>query len=251
MYSVEHAISLVLENKVKTRTDRLRKINKELDTYLYRASHDVRRPILTILGLVQIASLVPEKEREEIFDAIQKTATGMDKMLRKLQMAYALEKVGKRNIVPIDINKHIALEIEEIRHDYPAMQIQIVEIDHIVANSNIHLIDIILTNILENACMFSKSVNDHITITIRRENDYASILIKDQGIGIEEEYLEKIFEPYVRCSVKSAGSGLGLYLARKAAKRMGGSISVASVINHGAEFAITIPIETKINKKER
>jgi signal transduction histidine kinase len=236
-------LNRVLENKVKARTERLRMINQELDTYLYRASHDVRRPILTILGLVHIASLTTEIERIEIFGAIQKTANEMDKMLKKLQMAYELEKEKKSSRVRISINKYITLKIDELHKEYPRMNFEIIESDQVIVKSNVKLINIIVMNILENASIFSMDHSDRVTITLRNGNGLAYIAIKDQGIGIEPEFIENIFEPYVRCSNKSTGSGLGLYLAMKAAKLIGGNITATSKVNQGSEFTVMIPMK--------
>lgn len=236
-------LNQALENKVKARTQRLRKINKELDTYLYRASHDVRRPILTILGLVQIASLTTESERVEIFKAIQKTANEMDKMLKKLQMAYELEKENKGNRTPLSINNFIALKIAELHKEYPWINFEIIENGQVIVKSNVNLINIIMTNILENACIFSANYNDCVKITIRNENGLACILIKDQGIGIEPGFIESIFDPYIRGSNKSTGSGLGLYLAMKAAKLIGCNITATSTLNQGTEFVVMIPVK--------
>ncbi|HKZ37999.1 MAG TPA: HAMP domain-containing sensor histidine kinase, partial [Chryseolinea sp.] len=236
-------LNQALESKVKARTERLRKINKELDTYLYRASHDVRRPILTILGLVHIASLTTDSERIEICEAIQKTANEMDKMLKKLQMAYELEKENKSNRAPLSINNYVALKIAEMHKEYPRMNFDIIESHQVIVKSNVNLINIIVMNILENACIFSTDYNDRVTITIRNGNGFAYIIIKDRGIGIEPGFIEKIFDPYVRCSNKSTGSGLGLYLAMKAVKLIGGNISATSTVDQGSEFLVEIPVK--------
>lgn len=242
-YKQVNELNLELESKVKSRTQRLRKINKELDTYLYRASHDVRRPILTILGLVQLASLTNESERHEIFKAVQKTALEMDKMLKKLQMAYQLEKENTRTLTPLSINNFIAVKISELHKEYPWINFEVIESDQVIVQSNIKLINIIVTNILENACIFSLDHHDRVTVVIRNGNDLAYILIKDHGIGIEPDYIGNIFDPYVRCSNKSTGSGLGLYLAMKAAKLIGGNITATSTLNQGSEFVVMIPVK--------
>jgi signal transduction histidine kinase len=232
-----------LENKVKARTLRLRKINKELDTYLYRASHDVRRPILTIVGLVQIASLTNENERIDIFEAIRKTANEMDKMLKKLQMAYELEKQNKGNRTLLNVNQYIQTKTTELHKEYPGIIFDIIESDEVIVNVNVNLINIIVMNILENACIFSVGNQGHVTISIRNGNGFFHIQIKDHGIGIEAGFIEKIFDPYIRCSNKSTGSGLGLYLAMKAAKLMDGDITVTSAVNEGSSFLVTIPVK--------
>jgi signal transduction histidine kinase len=236
-------LNRALENKVRTRTDRLRKINRELDTYLYRASHDVRRPILTILGLVHVASLTTESERSKIFESIQKTAHEMDKMLKKLQMAYELEKENKSNHAPLSINNYVSLKVAELHKEYPGMNFEIIETDQVIVKSNVNLINIIVMNILENACIFSADRNDRVSIAIRNGNGRAYIQIKDQGIGIEPGFIKKIFDPYVRGSNRSTGSGLGLYLAMKAAKLIGGNITATSTVNQGSEFLVMIPVK--------
>jgi signal transduction histidine kinase len=236
-------LNLGLETKVKARTERLRKINNELDTYLYRASHDVRRPILTILGLVQIAYRTSETERIEIFGAIQKTANEMDKMLKKLQMAYELEKESRSHRAPLNLKEFIALKAAELQKEYPGMNFEFLETDQVTVESNANLINIIVMNILENACIFSMDRSDRVTITVHKENDVAYLSIKDYGIGIEADFIKEIFNPYVRCSNKSTGSGLGLYLAMKAAKMIGGNITATSKENEGSEFVVTIPVK--------
>jgi signal transduction histidine kinase len=231
-----------LENKVKTRTERLKKINDELDTYLYRASHDVRRPILTILGLTQIAALTNESERVEIFDGIKKTAHEMDKMLKKLQMAYQLEKEKKSDGTEISLNKFIADKTAELPKEYPGADFEFLESEEVIVKSNTKLINIIVMNILENAYIFSRGYDDRITITVRTKNGEAHIVIKDYGMGIDPAFIDKIFDPYVRGSNKSTGSGLGLHLAMKAARLLGGNITVTSVVNQGSEFSVMIPV---------
>ncbi|MEO7992681.1 MAG: ATP-binding protein [Chryseolinea sp.] len=123
------------------------------------------------------------------------------------------------------------------------MNFEIIESDQVIVKSTVNLINIIVMNILENACIFSVDRGDRETITIRNENGLANIVIKDQGIGIEPESIEKIFEPYVRCSCKSTESGLGLYLAMKAAKLIGGNITATSTVNQGSEFIVMIPVK--------
>jgi|GEM_PF-3322448 len=241
-YKALHELNFELENKVRARTDKLRKINQELDTYLYRASHDVRRPILTILGLVNVANLAKENERLSIRETIRKTAFEMDKMLKKLQMAYELEKEKRKNKMTFNFNGYVSDKIMEISKEYPHMTFELSESDNVVVTSNINLVEIIFSNILENACIFSFDGEGLVTITVVQEKENALIVIRDQGIGIDTAFIEKIFEPYERFSNKSIGSGLGLYLALKAAKKIGGNIAVTSTLNEGSVFSVTFPI---------
>jgi signal transduction histidine kinase len=156
-------------------------------------------------------------------------------------MAYELEKEKKSNRVRISINKYVALKIEELHKEYPWMNFEIIESDQVIVKSNVTLINIIVMNILENACIFSADHSDRVTITVSSNgNGLAYIAVKDQGIGIEPEFMDNIFKPYVRCSNKSTGSGLGLYLAMKAAKLVGGNITATSTVNQGSEFIVML-----------
>jgi signal transduction histidine kinase len=158
-------------------------------------------------------------------------------------MAYELEKEDKNDRAPLNINNFLKLKIAELHKEYPCINFDIIESSEVIIESNVNLINIVVMNILENACIFSVNYNDRVTITTRNGNGVAYIQIKDQGVGIEPELLGNIFDPYVRCSNKSTGSGLGLYLAMKAVKMIDGNITATSKVNCGSEFLVMIPVE--------
>ncbi|MBK6266008.1 tetratricopeptide repeat-containing sensor histidine kinase [Marivirga sp. S37H4] len=237
----------LLEAKVSERTNRLMEINKELDTYLYRASHDIRRPIRTLLGLNNVAKLTNDKEAlEELFEQVHFTALNMDKMLFKLQMAYELnndhpiEEVNLENLVQKCL-KDMALEIEahnaNFKIDIPnhALYVQ----------ANEHLILMILDNIIENSLLYQNHGNPEIEISTDMGKYYFYIHVKDNGYGIPEEYFKKVFSSYFKISNKTQGSGLGLFLAYRAVSYLGGDITIQSVINKGSHFTIKLPVSPK------
>ncbi len=242
-YKKLNELNLQLEDKVKVRTERLKNTIDELDTYLYRASHDVRRPILTIVGLTQIADATTvDEELGEIHRAIKKTALEMDNMLKKLQMAYELEKENTQ--LAVNLDGQLTKLIYSFKKDFSDVLFKIECKHDLVVNSNPALLDIIFANVIENACIFSRDGHQHeISIDICRARNYAKILIKDNGLGIDDCYLKDIFSPYTRFSNKSHGCGLGLYLVVKALKRIGGKIVVSSTPNKGSKFLITIPVK--------
>lgn len=239
-YRKTSALNAELENKVKARTAELVKLNSELDTYLYRASHDVRRPILSIIGLGQLAGLThDESERRAIQQKIDDTARDMDKMLSKIHMAYELDKL--EGIQSVNIKSYILSLMEQFKRLYPEIVFHADLHDDIVVNSNIRLLDIIFINIFENACIFNNQIDPEITIRSARSSGYVEIYFKDNGIGIEQKYLKTIFNPYTRYSDRSIGSGLGLHLVQKALSKLNGNIVVESIIYLGTEFRITLP----------
>ncbi|SKC51139.1 ATP-binding protein [Ohtaekwangia koreensis] len=230
-----------LESKVRTRTADLVKLNKELDTYLYRASHDVRRPILSIIGLGQLVGLAhDESERKAIQQKIDDTARDMDKMLSKIHMAYELDKLEGDQL--INIKEYTISLTHRFKVLYPNITFKEELEDNIVINTNIKLLDIIFINILENACIFRNQVNPEITIKLFKTDSYIEIYFRDNGIGIDQKYIKAIFNPYARYSDRSVGSGLGLHLVQKALIKLKGYISVESTLYIGSEFKITLPI---------
>lgn len=237
----------LLEEKVSDRTTKLMEINKELDTYLYRASHDIRRPIRTLLGLEHISKLTNTKEEmDKLFDKVSETARGMDKMLFKLQMAYELSNPHEKEI--IDISKLV----EECTD---ALQIDIEKSNAVITTDipnkfreiegSFELFKIALTNIIENALLYQNEETPTIHIKTDQGKYFFYILIEDNGYGIADEYKEKVFDAYFKISNKTQGSGLGLFLAQKAVGFFSGEISVESKVNSGSTFIIKLPINPK------
>lgn len=237
----------MLEAKVSERTARLMEINKELDTYLYRASHDIRRPIRTLLGLNNIAQINSDPEQmKQLFSKVHSTAMSMDKMLFKLQMAYELNNT--HGIEKVDIEEltkecidDMSLEIKEhnanisVKINEKAKSVQ----------ANKALLRIALDNILENALLYQREENNEIEIFTDEGNYFFYIHVKDNGFGIPEKYLGDLFKPYFKISNKTQGSGLGLFLAHKAISFLAGEISVSSTVNEGSQFTLKIPINPK------
>jgi len=237
----------MLEAKVSERTARLMEINKELDTYLYRASHDIRRPIRTLLGLNNIAQINTDTEQmKELFSKVHSTAMSMDKMLFKLQMAYELNNT--HTIETVDIQELTSECIDdmslEIKEQNANITVNINEKVKVV-KGNKALLKIALDNILENALLYQREAKNEIEIFTDEGNYYFYIHVKDNGFGISEKYLDDLFKPYFKISNKTQGSGLGLFLAHKAISFLAGEIVVTSKVNEGSQFTLKIPVNPK------
>jgi signal transduction histidine kinase len=237
----------MLEAKVSERTARLLEINKELDTYLYRASHDIRRPIRTLLGLNNIAQINSDPEQmKHLFSKVHSTAMSMDKMLFKLQMAYELNNSHDIEKVEIEqLTKECLVDMSmEIEEHNTKITVNIND-DAKTVKGNKALLRIALDNILENALLYQNEGNNEIEIFTDVGNYFFYIHVKDNGNGIPEKYIDDLFKPYFKISNKTQGSGLGLFLAHKAISFLAGEISVSSKVNEGSQFTIKIPINPK------
>jgi len=245
------ANNLNLEVKVKERTEQLQNTNEELDTFLYFASHDIRRPIATLLGLEQVSRLSDENPKTKyLFDNVAGTARAMDGMLSKLQMAHELNQplidrswISLHGVIN-EAAKRFDSDFYRLKIDYTQTQSTLISC---YASHNLLLI--IFFNLIENAIHFRKAHGEEksfIRISSHQDDQLVTVTVEDNGMGIESLYLEKIFEFHFRGTQKSKGNGLGLYLVKKAAFLLGGTISVTSEFGVGSIFTFRFPVSKQI-----
>ena len=237
----------MLEAKVSERNARLLETNKELDTYLYRASHDIRRSIKSLLGLNNIAQITSDPmQMKELFSKVHTTALSMDKMLFKLQMAYELNNPHK--IEKVDIEELIGECLEDMVleiNEYDAQMLLNINAKTKNMHANKALLRIAIDNILENALLYKREEQNKIEIFTDTGKYFNYIHIRDTGYGIPEKYHDELFKPYFKISNKTQGSDLGLFLAQKAVSFLGGEITVVSTVNEGSQFTIKLPLSPK------
>jgi signal transduction histidine kinase len=242
------SLNAQLEQKVMERTHELELANQELDTFLYRSSHDMRRPITTLLGLNQVARYVINDSNSVVvlFDKVVETARSMDSMLFKMQMMYELNKTDLP-LEPVNINQLIHDSVRYFESDFEKYSItHHITIPHdIVILSNMALLQIIFRNVIENSILFRKTqpgAQPFIDVNILNLNDTIEITVADNGIGVEERYQSQLFDLYFRASQASKGNGLGLYLVKKAVAKLNGSIELISDYGIGTTITMKVPI---------
>ncbi|MEQ9466982.1 MAG: HAMP domain-containing sensor histidine kinase [Ekhidna sp.] len=219
----------------------LKKANSELDTFLYRSSHDLRAPLTTISGIVSVIRATDDPEKkEEFFNAIQDRLLQADNVIRDI---ITLRKGQKMDLSIIEINLVGEIEKEyqclvDPNKKYPKLTLESHGEDLIYTDSaRLHTI---LTNILGNAIKYHdmNSKNPEIRVRIESADKGKNIIISDNGPGIDQKHLPKIFEMFYRANKASNGTGLGLYLVKDALEHMGGSIGVSSEKGKGTTFEI-------------
>jgi signal transduction histidine kinase len=242
------SLNAQLEQKVMERTHELELANNELDTFLYRSSHDMRRPITTLLGLNQVARYVINDSNAVVvlFDKVVETARSMDSMLFKMQMMYELNKTDLP-LEPVNINQLIHDSVRYFESDFEKYSIaHHVTIQHdIVILSNTPLLQIIFRNVIENSILFRKTqpgAMPFIDVNVIKQNGSIEIIVADNGIGVEERYQPQLFDLYFRASQASKGNGLGLYLVNKAVTKLKGSIELISDYGIGTTITMKLPI---------
>jgi signal transduction histidine kinase len=233
-----------LELKVSERTHELEKTMEELDTFLYRSSHDMRRPLSTLLGLENIAKIeVKEESGLKLFHMVAETALQMDRMLLKMQMAHELDQM-EDNTELVTLSYVIKDLVKRTQQLGTNTDIIYEGPRHIELFSNTRLLHIVFYNLFENAINFRRAdyhEASYIKVSISETTNWVVVTIEDNGIGIDAEYLGKIFDQYFKGTQLSKGNGLGLYLVKKAVAKLRGKIKVKSVLGEGTIFTVYLP----------
>lgn len=244
-----------LKKQVASRTNELTRSNSDLMHFASVVSHDLREPLRKIkifnnLLRNDIEAYVNEKSKKYLHK-ISQSAQRMENIIEGILTYSTLDKMLQFTET-IDLNE----VIENIKID---LELIIKEKDAILITSDLPqiegapiLINQLLYNLIQNALKFSKEdqpprviiTNNVINID---GNDFVQIKIKDNGIGIDDKFAEKIFTAFERLHSKDQyeGNGLGLALCRKIAERHNGKITAVGEKDNGAEFTVTLPLKQK------
>jgi signal transduction histidine kinase len=243
-----------LEEIVEERTQDLRHINEalatanhELDTLIYRASHDFKGPVATLTGLTNLGKmeLADSVMAVDFLERIEQVAHKMDGMLEKLhQVSYVIGKDLEISMI------HFEEVLEEVKDNLGDMlQTNPIQIDldiepNIYYMSDYETITIILGNILENSLLYQNAdspIPSFVKVQIHEGVNQIHIVIRDNGLGIPEKYLPQIFAMFSRFTELAKGNGLGLYVAEKCVEKLGGQIKAESEEGKYTVIYINLP----------
>lgn len=231
-----------LEAIVVKRTLSLEESNRELDTFLYKASHDLRSPISSILGLCNIGDSISTRE---LVDRIRGVVIRMDRMLKKLIETSQIHQESQHRAA-----FHVRGAINDVQKTLsPLIQKSGVEVhvdcqDDIQLLSNAMIVKTILANLIENAVFFSHLRDDkHARVEVKAavEGNVVLISVYDNGMGIDEQVRHNMFNMFFIGNEKSPGNGLGLYVVKKAARALQGTIEVTSEAGKYSKFTLSLP----------
>lgn len=243
---------------VKAKED-LAKVNAQMEKFLYSTSHDLRSPLTTILGLVNLMRL--EHPTPAVLDYVNKIEGSVNRLddiikdiLRFSKNSYQRLKSEKVNLEPL-IWKIIELN-QGTNENFKRIKFEVHVEENETFYSDMERLEIILNSIIRNAIMFSDSHKSRpfVAVNVFALNDEIEIEIIDNGIGIGVAHLESIFNMFYRATDRSKGAGLGLYVAKEAVERLKGTIEGKSEIGFGSMFRVRIPNDSKgklVSKKLR
>ncbi|WP_073131226.1 PAS domain-containing sensor histidine kinase [Chryseolinea serpens] len=233
------------EDLLKKQNEELIKINSELDRFVYSASHDLRAPLMSVKGLLNMIKRDPDKANTEQYLAlIERSVNKLDHFISDI-IHYS--RNSRMEIMPKRIDFHELLEesIESLKFMEGAEQVKSIKNIQVMAPfySDYSRLLMIFNNIIANAVRYRHTGrgNSFLKIDIIANEETALIRFTDNGVGIAEEYVDKIFKMFFRANADSKGSGLGLYIVKGALEKLNGTIQVQSRLGEGTEFTIEIP----------
>jgi len=233
-------------SEIDKKNQELVKLNHELDNFLYSTAHDLRSPLSSLTGLVRLMRIENQQSHLGLYlDMMETNIVRQEDFISQI-VNYA--KNSKLEILPEELNlKPMILNIFQ-NHEFiegaSGIQKYVSVRQDIPFYSDKNRIAIILNNLISNAIRYadkSKGGERFIEIRIEVSSEFSIISFSDNGIGIHEEFLDKIFNMFYRASTSSKGSGLGLFILKEAVQKLGGSVSVESKINEGTQFFLQIP----------
>ncbi|MBX7052890.1 MAG: hybrid sensor histidine kinase/response regulator [Flavobacteriales bacterium] len=243
---VENALEKFRRDKeLIEKNTRLAEANAELEKFVYSASHDLRAPVASIMGVLKVAKMEGiDGKTAGYFDMIEKSTARLNEFATNIINYF-------QNDHSETLHEEISFDaiIDEVFDKYqrqPEYQFITFRKD-VAANSTFHSdtyrIRMILNNLVSNAVKFcdNKKPQCFVDVSVVQNKEKAVVRVTDNGIGISPQVLPTIFEMLFSNSDKNVGSGVGLYIAKKATKKLGGTISASSEQGKGSRFTFEIP----------
>ena len=232
--------------KIEKQNNDLKKINGELDRFVYSASHDLKAPLSSLLGLLGILRQEHnEEQREKYLDLMEKSIHKMDAFIMDIVdfSRNSSQKVRKERIDFEAIVNEVFQELEYMENAYKIKKIINIE-QPVTFHADIRRVKVILSNLISNAIRYSSTHRRDdcfIYVGVFVQHDMVDIVVKDNGQGIAEKHLNNIFNMFYRAAEGGGGSGLGLYIVKETVEKLKGKIQVVSELGKGTSFSIVLP----------
>ncbi|MFZ1805621.1 MAG: HAMP domain-containing sensor histidine kinase [Cyclobacteriaceae bacterium] len=233
------------ERVIKKQNDELLKTNAELDRFVYSASHDLRSPLSTLTGLINLSKLEKdEAEKSKYLDLMSDRIRAMDIFIseiidysRNSRVELKTESINAKlflESIADDLRYHAGKESIEIHWEIP---------EDLVITTDVSRLKIIFSNLISNAIKYHDPAKEISWIKLKAEEalQKIKIIVEDNGIGINKELQGAIFDMFYRAHEHSTGSGLGLYIVKETLTKLNGSILVDSTEGEGCRFQVVLP----------
>lgn len=224
----------------------LKERNFDLDQIMYKTSHDIRSPITSVMGLLNI---IKEEEDlckiREYLEFLERRTLDLDRFTKSM-LNYGKSQRAEQKVENIDFENIIKHCFEDLKYlptfDRLNKKIKI-DAKYPFFHQDAFRLNILFSNIISNAVKYQnqRAEKSFLKIQVNIEKDMAEISFEDNGIGVSEEYKAKVFDMFFRATEKSDGSGLGMYIVKQTIKKLNGKIEFESELGKGTTVKLQIP----------
>ena len=227
------------------KVEELQKTNEELNKFIYSASHDLRAPLMSILGVVKLSELDPmDESARNLFQMIESSVVRMDTFISSI-IEYYQNSRSVQDLQEIDFAELVDEVRENLKFFEGANEMQFdIQIDPCPDFvTDLFRLRIVLSNLMSNAMKYQRlDVPEHrVGIQVLCKDDSVELVVEDNGTGIAEDQQALVFNMFHRADAKKSGSGIGLYIVKEALEKLSGSIELRSVPDQGTTFTCSIP----------
>jgi len=218
---------------------------EELGKFAYSVTHDIKGPLLSALGAIDVASSIDDIfEMRAILEMMDTSLKKLDIYIKSIHNYYSLKR-GQLTFEAIQFDKIINDMVDLFRLAGVTEQVRFeVDIEQIGSfYSDAVTISVVINNLISNAVKYQKisNIDKYVGIAIRANEQQAQIVVKDNGIGIDAKYIGQIYNMFYRATDQDSGAGFGLYNVKEAIHKLNGSIEVLSELNEGTTFIVKLP----------
>lgn len=229
---------------LKTRNEELQKVNMELDNFVYSVSHNLRGPLMSVVGLLNLAKILnKDNEMDGLHGMMRSSLSKLDDTLKDI-VEYSQNSRNDITRDKIDWSSLLESSFAGVEYLCPSGQLirsQTLQTE-VVFFTDIKRLEVIFNNLLENAVRYrTKTGTLQISVDVRTSDESAVIILKDNGIGIGKDILPDIYTMFYRGTEESQGSGLGLYIVKEIVDKLKGAITITSAAGEGTTVTLTIP----------
>lgn len=238
-------LNVELERRVEERTTQLEAANKELEAFSYSVSHDLRAPLRAIdgfsLALLEDYTAMLEPAAREYLERVRHNTLRMGVLIEDL---LELSRVGSAelNLSEVDISALANKIMRQLMDAAPERVITLEIIPSLLVRADARLIEIVLTNLLDNAWKYtSKTASPRIVIGQAQVDDHYAVFVRDNGAGFDMRYASKLFGAFQRLHGKEfPGTGIGLAIVARIIHRHGGEVWAKAEVGKGATFYFSL-----------
>jgi signal transduction histidine kinase len=219
------------------------KVNSELDKFVYSVSHNLRGPLASVMGLLNVAESTPANI-DELHTMMRQSVMKLDETLKEI-IDYSNNARSEITNSEIHWREIIEKSMEKLQYLQFADRVKLA-VDDAEAQfpfySDPQRLGMIFNSLFSNCILFCALDKQAMIYTrISVAYDVVTITVNDNGIGISESSLPNVFNMFYRASERSSGAGLGLYITKETVKKLGGNIKIESIQNQGTTVTIEIP----------